>query len=141
MKAFFYTFLLGALMLCIPTVSVSASVVVSPDATEVTVTTKVEKKGISAWLEKKVEKQITKKIAKMQKRFAKNGGTKVDFQDPVNKWMWFWIFGWAAGLLLSIIGLAAIGGGFGVFWLLGSLFWLFGTVSLIIWLVKKFGGV
>jgi len=103
MKAFFYTFLLGALMLCIPTVSVSASVVVSPDATEVTVTTKVEKKGISAWLEKKVEKQITKKIAKMQKRFAKNGGTKVDFQDPVNKWMWFWIFGWAAGLLLSIL--------------------------------------
>lgn len=141
MKAFLYTFLLGAFALCMPTVSVNASVVASSEAAEVSVTTKVEKKGFSAWLEKKAEKQISKKIAKMQKRFAKDGA-KVDFQDPVNKWMWFWIFGWAAGLLLSIVGVAAaLGGGFGIFWLLGSLCWLFGTISLIIWLLKKTGNM
>jgi hypothetical protein len=56
--------------------------------------------------------------------------------------MWFWIFGWAAGLLLSIVGVAAaLGGGFGIFWLLGSLCWLFGTISLIIWLLKKTGNM
>ena len=63
----------------------------------------------------------------------------IDFQDPVNKWMWFWIFGWGAGLLLSILGAATLFSGGGILWILSYLCWLFGTVSLVIWLVKKFG--
>ena len=84
--------------------------------------------------------KLIKKFAKAQKHFTKKG-EKVDFSDPVDKWMWFWIFGWGAGLVLSIVATAVVlSGGFGIFWLLGSLCWLFGTVSLVIWLVKKFGG-
>ena len=64
----------------------------------------------------------------------------IDFSDPVKKWMWFWIFGWAAGLLLWIISWTVLTsggiGGFGVLGLLGSLAWLFGTVCLVVWLVK-----
>lgn len=84
--------------------------------------------------------KIAKKIEKMQDKIARKG---VDFDDPVKKWMWFWIFGWGASLVLSILAAAlftsTLGGGFGgaaILWLLASLAGLFGTVSLVIWLVK-----
>jgi len=75
-------------------------------------------------------------------------GNRVDFSHPVDKWMWFWIFGWAAGLLLSIIAAAVTTGGiysgsFGagaVLFTFAWLAWLFGSVCLVVWLVKKFGG-
>ena len=83
--------------------------------------------------------QMQKREAKATHLFAKRG---IDLQDPVNKWMWYWIFGWGAGIVLSILATATIStgsvGSFGVLWLLASLCWLFGTVSLIVWLVKKF---
>lgn len=93
--------------------------------------------------QKKIERRqriFEKVIAKKMEKY----GT-IDFNDPVKKWMWFWIFGWGAGLLLTIIGAAAFtgsvwGGGVGaagvIISLLGWLAWLFGTVSLVIWLVK-----
>ncbi len=98
----------------------------------------------------KIEKAFEKmgdRIDKINAKRAKKGKAGVDFSDPVKKWMWFWIFGWAAGLLLSIVaGIIAAGsvttgnisglGGAGVVWLLASLCWLFGTVSGIIWLIK-----
>ena len=66
----------------------------------------------------------------------------IDLQDPVNKWMWFWILGWGAGLVLTIIAAATVAsgslGGFGIVYGLASLAFLFGTISLIVWLVKKF---
>ena len=91
--------------------------------------------------------KVNKKAFKMQQREAKAthflSKHGVDFQDPVNKWMWFWIFGWAAGLVLSIVAGATVAtgsvGSFGLIWLLASLAYLFGTISLIVWLVKKFG--
>ena len=119
----------------------------------------IEKKAVEA---EKAENAVnlTKKELRKQKRAAKKQArmekwmnklqkklAAVDFNDPVKKWMWFWIFGWGAGLLLSIIaGAVATGGvfsgGFGAAYilaLLGSLAWIFGTVSLVIWLVKQFG--
>lgn len=99
--------------------------------------TKAEIKDI-----KRAERQqarFEKRIAFVQKVMKKKYDAGIDFQDPVNKWMWFWIFGWGAGLLLSIIGAATLFSTGGFIWILGSLCWLFGTVSLVIWLVKKFG--
>lgn len=92
----------------------------------------------------RMEKRIAKFQEKLEKRMAKK---PVDFRDPVDKWFWFWIFGWGAAIILSVIGAAiAVGGaftgGFGVgafLLILGWLAGLFGTISLIIWLVKKFG--
>jgi len=87
--------------------------------------------------ERKAER-FKKRIAKFEKKMERRGG------DDAKKWMKFWLLGWGAGLLLWIIAIAAVGsggGGFGLFailTLLGSLAWLFGSISLIIWLVKKF---
>ena len=86
------------------------------------------------------------KAFKMQQREAKAthflSKHGIDFQDPVNKWMWFWIFGWGAALVLSIVGAATVAtgsvGSFGLIYLLASLCGLFGTISLVVWLVKKF---
>ncbi len=85
--------------------------------------------------------QMQKREAKATHLFAKRG---IDLQDPVNKWMWYWILGWGAAIVLSIIAVAtvtaSVGGAtsFGILYLLASLLGLFGTISLIVWLVKKF---
>jgi ABC-type multidrug transport system fused ATPase/permease subunit len=90
----------------------------------------------------KKEFKAQKRMAKLEKLFNRAG---VDFKDPVNKWMWFWIFGWAAALVLAIIGVAIVAGtvgtGFGIGSIIALIGWLaglFGTISLIIWIVKKF---
>lgn len=104
--------------------------------------TKTEAKAIQKAEKKQVRTQ--KRIAVVQKFLAKNMAKKaVDFKDPVNKWLWFGVFGWGAGLVLWIIAASVVsGGGFlggGFLGLLASLAWLFGTVAFVIWLVKKFG--
>jgi hypothetical protein len=138
MRTLVTTLFLAAFALLLPTTSIQASVSVTADGATLTVSTKTEKKGLSAWIEKKAEKAIAKKVAKLQKRFAKDGA-KVDFQDPVNKWMWFWLFGWGIGLILQTL---FWGGVFsGGLWALSGLFWLAGTVCLIIWLLKKTGNM
>jgi len=94
-----------------------------------------------SFLSKKATKKqarLEKRIAKMQKRAA---AQDIDFSDDTNKWKNFWLLGWGGGLLLTILGLVlALGtGGLGlVLSLVGGLAITFGTVSLIIWLVKKF---
>lgn len=104
--------------------------------------TRTEAKAIQKAEKKQVRTQ--KRIAVVQKYLAKNMAKKaIDFKDPVNKWLWFGVFGWGAGLVLWIIAASVVsGGGFlggGFIGVLASLAWLFGTVSFVIWLVKKFG--
>lgn len=85
---------------------------------------------------------VKKKVVKFAQKVAKIGG----LGDPVDKWFWFWIIGWGAAILLSIIASvvlvgAAFSGGFGigaVLYIFAYLAGLFGTVSLIVWLIKKF---
>lgn len=87
----------------------------------------------------KKEQRKVERIERIQKKLQKYG---VDFSDPVNKWMWYWIFAWGAAIVVSILAwgvLSSSVGGFGILGLLSSLLWLAGTVSLVIWLVKKFG--
>ncbi|MEZ4919540.1 MAG: hypothetical protein R2792_10610 [Saprospiraceae bacterium] len=96
---------------------------------------KKEKKLFSEAKMAKMEKKLAKKMKKINKILGKSGNS-VDFNDPVDKWMWFWIFGWGGAILISV--LSVFTGGF--LWYLSYLLWTAGTVCLIIWLVKKFGG-
>lgn len=94
--------------------------------------------GFASQVMTKMEKHFAKKAEKMQKRLAKRfgNGEKVDFNDPVEKWFWFWLLGWAAGIVLYTIGFAVT-----PFWYLGYLCWVAGTVCLVIWLLKKSGNM
>jgi Flp pilus assembly protein TadB len=88
--------------------------------------------------ELKKEFKMQKRLSKFEKFFKKAG---IDLQDPVNKWLWFAIFGWGAAVVLWIISAAVVTTtltGFGIWALLGTLCSLFGTVAFVIWLVKKF---
>jgi len=117
-----------------------ASVAVSEEKTSEMLQQKAsENEGIVAQMTSKMEKRFAKKAAKIEKKLAKRfgNGEKVDFNDPVDKWMWFWIFGWAAGFLLYSFGWFVAA----PFWYLGYLCMLAGTVCLIVWLLKKSGNM
>lgn len=85
---------------------------------------------------------VKKKTVKLVNKVKAIGG----LGDPVDKWFWFWVIGWGAAIVLSIIAAAvvvggAFTGGFGIgaiLYLIAYLAGLFGSVSLIVWLVKKF---
>lgn len=89
---------------------------------------------------KELRKQakLQKKLAKLEKRMADG-----PFDDDVKKWRNFWLLGWGVGILLIILAAAlfvgTLGSGFGfaaILYLLGYLSILFGSISLIVWLVK-----
>lgn len=72
---------------------------------------------------------------------------KIDLKDDVEKWKWFWILGWAAAVVLYILAIifgigsvvSGTGSGFGLanlFSWLGYACGIFGTISLIMYLVK-----
>jgi len=133
-----------SLALCMVFANTSFAVV-GPAAPVLDENTELNEKVIPQEMTKKELRQ-QKKIKKFQKKLQKmqDKGQGVDFSDPVNKWMWFWIFGWGLALLLSILvpiiflsGGTGIGGAVGLAAAIG-LIGLFGTVSLIIWLIKKF---
>lgn len=83
----------------------------------------------------KKQKRFEKRMAKVKDFMEKKG---VDFTDPVDKWLWFAIFGWGAAILLSIILSIAPWGFWTVGWLI-SIVGLAATVCFVIWLLKKFG--
>lgn len=97
----------------------------------------LEQKG-DQFAEKLTEAKMMKKATKASKFLNKKfGGDKVDFQSEPDRWMWFWLLGWAAGFVLYTIGWFT----FAPFWYLGYLCWLGGTICLIIWLLKKTGNM
>jgi hypothetical protein len=90
----------------------------------------------------KKDLKTQKRLERMQKKMTKKG-MDVDFSDPVQKWLWFAIFGWGIGIVLTILAsvlfTATLGGGWGaaaILWLVAYLAYLFGSISFIIWLVK-----
>jgi hypothetical protein len=101
----------------------------------------------SKQLERK-QKRTAKKMARLQKFMSSKKGQKMmgGLDDPVDKFFWYWVIGWGAAIVLTIIASAiavggAFSGGFGAAWilaLLGSLVGLAGTICLVIWLIKKF---
>jgi hypothetical protein len=97
---------------------------------------KNDKKGLG-----KLVSWVKKKAVKLVQKVADIGG----IGHPTDKWFWYWIIGWGAGILLTaLVPAIAFSGGLSgaslgwLFLLLGSLAWVFGTVSLVVWLVKKF---
>ncbi len=94
----------------------------------------------------RAQKRMNRLMARVDRFLAKRGLDRpagMDLQDPVKKWMWFWILGWGAAIvfyiLASVLVVGTGGAGFGVatlLSLLGSICGLFGTVSLIMWIVK-----
>ncbi len=92
---------------------------------------------------KKIEKQLGKLESKIKKKLSKKAlkgdRADVDFEDDVDKWMWFWIFGWGLGIVLPVLAsVLSLGLVSTLIGLIGALAATFGTVSLVIWLVKKF---
>ena len=138
-----------AMVLALPTFSVATPVINTEDNTAglVTMDEMVADKTLTAQelkvLQKEEKKQIRmeRRMERVEKFMSSKLGQKLlgGLDDPVDKWFWFWIIGWGAGIVLTIIASAALASGtFGVLWLLAYLAWLAGSVSLIIWLVKKF---
>jgi hypothetical protein len=102
---------------------------------ELAVVAKKDKKGLG-----KLFSWVKAKVTKLAKKVAALGG----LGHPVDKWFWFWIIGWGAGILLTVlIPTLVLSGGISgasigwLFLLLGILAWLFGTVAFVVWLVKK----
>ena len=144
MKNFKFLTLLSALVLLVSVQNASAVVYVQPaDAAVAAEATEMDK---ATKKELKRQARLEKRIAKFEKKLAKKGMTMedVDFSDPVQKWLWFALFGWGAGVVLSILAyvfvfsLTTTGFGLaGIFWLLASLCYAFGSISFIVWLIKK----
>ena len=91
--------------------------------------------------EEKKQLRMERRMERVEKFMNSKLGQKLlgGLDDPVDKFFWFWIIGWGAGIVLTIIASATLSAGsFGILWLLAYLAWLAGSVSLIIWLVKKF---
>jgi len=91
--------------------------------------------------EEKQQVRMERRMARVEKFMNSKLGQKLlgGLDDPVDKWFWFWVIGWGAGIILTVIAGATLSAGsFGILWLLAYLAWLAGSVSLIIWLVKKF---
>ncbi len=136
MKMLRFTLFALALAVAAPITTVEAIVSSQSTATEIAAASEPT-------LTKKQQRQLDrleKKLAKAEARAAEKSASaeeKVDFEDPINKWMWFWIFGWSAAIIFSILGYGVIGG----LYYIGYLCGLFGTVSLIIWLLKKSGSI
>ena len=115
-------------------IQLSASTAVSAkESREVIVKKVIEQKSTVL-----TEKLSTSKMMKKAKRLAQffGNGEKIDLQSEPDKWMWFWILGWSAAILLSIMSI--------VIWPLAYLGWLCGlagTVCLVIWILKKTGSM
>ncbi len=83
----------------------------------------------------------TQKVLSKIERLSQRAG--IDFSDPIRKWMWYCVFGLAAGLVLWLVGVILIaasptGGGFGlILTTLGSLVGLAGVICGIVFLVKN----
>lgn len=129
------TLLSLACLLLVSNVSYATTTTLTGEKVEATTT--LSKKEL------KKQERLQKRMAKIDKKIAKKmeNAEDIDFSDPTEKWMWFWIFGWALAIILPIIGIALVstGGSLTIlFTLLAAICGVFGTASLVIWLIKKF---
>ena len=137
MRALRLTLLLTFIALVLPFTGTQASQRVAPEAARAAIMEKVKEKygaEVNTSVVDRLEKKLNKKAAKWMKRLAKKAD--IDFDDPVDRWLWLWIISWGIAIVLSILGYGV--GGLLIRGTLAWLLWLAGTVFFIIWLVKKF---
>lgn len=110
---------------------------ISPEAIDFEKTIKVEKKMtkaaklITKMASSKAGKWVLKKATQVNKIAGKMG---VDLSDPVQKWLWYAIFGVVAGTVLYSVALFA-------FWPLSyiaGLVYLAGVICFWYWVYLKF---
>lgn len=122
-------FLLAAFLLSVlcPSRTV-ASTLVSKQEMRVGLTEKVRDsyRHISEKTDKRTEKRL-KRLAKRLDRKAERYGAEVDFSDPVDRWLWFGIFGLGIAVVLSFF---ASGG-------LAGLIALLALACLVVWIIKR----
>ena len=75
--------------------------------------------------DKKTEKRL-KRLAKRLDRMAEKVGTQVDFNDPVDRWLWFGVFGLGIAIFFSFIQVG-----------LGGIIAFLAIICLVIWIVKR----
>lgn len=137
-----YLVLAGLLVGLAQPVSVSASAAISTKEARQGIFQKWKEQyahqaNVSAADQGQVTKlQKVKMVAK--KRFA---GEKVDFKTEPDRWMWYWLAGWAIGLALTIVGIPLIGTVGLLFTSIAGLFWAAGSICGIIWLLKISGAI
>ena len=148
MKLKFLLFLL-ALAFMVPSMTIAAPAINTEDhATGLVTMDELASDKVLTVQEMKFLKKEEKKQARMERRIervekfmnSKMGQRLLGgLDDPVDKWFWYWIIGWGAAIVFSILAAAIFTTtGFGIFGVLSLLFGLAGTISLVIWLVQKF---
>ena len=132
-------FLVPSLSMAAPAVNTEdtrAGIVTMDELNESKVLTTAEIKAMKAGEKKQL--RMERRMARLEKFMNTKMGQKLleGLNDPVDRFFWYWIIAWGIGLILIL--LAAGTSGFGVIGVLATLAWLAGSVSLIVWLVKKF---
>jgi hypothetical protein len=96
-----------------------------------------------AFKKQKKEERSHHRSARLMVRLENALHAKIDkrsingISDPVDRWLWIWGISWGAGILITLFAGGAIAAtGIGILWLIA---FSVGAVSLILWLVKKFG--
>lgn len=74
---------------------------------------------------KKVSKRMNRIAKRIERKMLKHG-MDVDFNDPVDKWLWFGLFGLGIAILMSFFDLG-----------IGGLIAFLAIVCLVIWVVKR----
>lgn len=146
MKNSIFILIFGAFMIFGTSQNLFATNPISPEA-QSTLSLEVESNAHVLAIEKqgtrigkffqKIKKGAKKFSQKVKTAFYKVGGM---FDDPVKKWLWFWILSALAAAILYAIGVAiGFGGGFGAATALlyiGIAFSLFSSIAFIVWIVK-----
>ncbi|GAB4495534.1 MAG: hypothetical protein OHK0019_24870 [Saprospiraceae bacterium] len=86
---------------------------------------RIQPEDFSKISDKKTEKRLTR-LAKRLDRMAEKAGMQVDFNDPVDRWLWFGVFGLGIAIFFSFVQVG-----------LGGIIAFLAIICLIIWIVKR----
>lgn len=86
---------------------------------------RTQPEGFSKITDKKTEKRL-KRLTKRLEHIAEKAGTQVDFNDPVDRWLWFGVFGLGIAIFFSFIQVG-----------LGGIVAFLAIICLVIWIVKR----